>query len=251
MSQRRYPPGTLGAIVSGQQYDALDIFDRWNLQRDSAPARRVAADLAEAWRSWSAEHKELLLRTMQQIARAEVAKKNWEPKRVEPNYRALALAGVQAARMVTTLGETFPQPWDESHLAVQKLAAGLMGFAAAALDESSIADHDLAIEIARDMAAELMEAMPHHAGRVSWALQAQLVSLASGGEIDARDDSFVKRYSSPGHEPNRSTPAAPTWRRTWNDMKEAAKVASGIPQELRNREDFILPARLALGKNAE
>lgn len=204
--------------------DPHDVWHRWSLQARDREARPITLRLAKAWDHWTTSQRGLLLSTAEAIAKAELAKRAWNPKGSRIRHKQLCKVGVTAAQLANEIGTLFPPPWSEEYKAVQDLVARLGGFAVDILEVTAIADQDMAWGFAALMLQELKDATPRHHGRASWVLLRDLIWLASGKRITCSERTIRRYLTKRKRSP---TPADAVWRRHFSHVRNASLLTPG------------------------
>ena len=239
-SDRLFPPGdTLGDILFGDRVPlsesrsilalfhrsrSLNIYTRWGLTPDDADAYSVVKRLAK--RDWSDDQRLLVLNAAEQIAYAERAKADWNPKNdpeLVERYKRLANEAVTAAELALAISRRCqPSSWRDDK-ASQELITQLVDYLGCALQETATGDHYVATRVAVTMLHQLTAELKKRPS----ALIAALAWLASGKQTKKLRESAIRKYA----RATATTPAGQIWNKHGALVVQALRLVP--PEPLR------------------
>ena len=240
----------VGRTEAQHRESLLDAIAEWGIPRDDPDATDVAGRYAKAWGQLPSAQQGQLLRTAEEIARAEQAKLGWIATTAGPRYEHLAETAIQAARLADNLAGMFPKPWDDGgstigHLLAQseprddgRLAIGhlivqLDGFVDAACD-ANVLDRDLAVFVA----SQFIDRTRAGAKKPGREMIRNLAWLASHKK-HFLDESTIRRYSRTGRPTH--APGFRVWKDNWALVRRVAKLTRE-----RRDQDHAEPFRPAV-----
>jgi hypothetical protein len=175
------------------------------------------------WRSWSAQDRRLLLDTAEAIARAERAKRNWNPKALRGAYRQLIRASINAFKEAHKLAELVPPPWDGDREGVGAMVRLLVEHGTDIIHDTSLGD--VPIFGAARLIQQLKRKALRQRRQMRWELLRDLAWLASGKTLsDGFSERTVRRYL----EPHRLLlpPGYQVWNQHWTLIRAVSRLTS-------------------------
>jgi hypothetical protein len=101
---------------------------KWGLQDDDPTAKDVGTRFVKHSLRLPEEALGSILETAENIATAEKAKAEWNPKTCRKQYRRLSRSGVSATRLAIEIAEIFPPPWEGEQAPIGLLIEGLFSY---------------------------------------------------------------------------------------------------------------------------
>jgi len=201
-----------------------EVFQSWGVNKKNLQVREICGHLERAWASWPAPRRMHLVEAAAAVMRAERSKRRWVSVVQVERHQQLALAAIDGAQLALTLSKLFPRPWHGDE--VERLVATLVAFLSAAVDETAVPEHEMAVGVAR---ARLKALRRHTSGRPHWELVADLAWLASGLQHKVSERT-VRRYLTASI---RRSPAGKVWAPNFRLMGRAARLVPASEQNGR------------------
>ena len=218
------------------------FFRKWGVPTDDPHAIDIQRRLARVLRRLSSEEGALFLVTAETIAKAQEAKKSWNPKANRARHVRLGTSTIAAARLALEIAAMYPPPWEGERGHIGDLVAGLVSFIVGNVQATASAAPTLSVMVARRMLMNLKQRLSKKTGgRTYWELIADLAWLISGKRGVPCSERTVRRYLEKCHRSK--TPADAYWSRHWELMHNAARLTPG-----RTGDAFEEAAKHYLGK---
>lgn len=239
--EKTYPPGSIGALISGHPfrvYDPYNILERWNLPADDLDAKTIGDELARAWANWSQDQRWALLYAVEALAQSHYVA---ERARSEPNDEPdeLTRMGCDAVRLGSRIHARFTAPYDDA--VIGNTMGALLDFIREAVNRSTLGSPAVARYQAEYALWMMRRTTPSTiaGGRVSWELVGKLAWLAgrrlTGGrniQPEPEGESTIRKLVGPTQgrkfrgklkqKPN--SRIAKQWNAVWSDMCAIARA---------------------------